>query len=125
MTTDPLAVAERFFAAVAAGDLDAVRDVYAPDAGIWHNTDDVVQTVDENLATLGWVVANLRDREYGDVRRSATADGFVQQHVLRVTNRAGRRVEIPACIVVRLAGDRIARLDEYLDSAGVAAFAER
>jgi len=29
----------RFFAAIEAGDIDAVRSIYAPDALIWHNDD--------------------------------------------------------------------------------------
>jgi uncharacterized protein len=119
-TTDALAVADRFFAAIDAGDLEAVRAIYADDAEIWHNTDGVVQTRDENLRTLGWVVTNLRDRSYDEVRRSAMDDGFVQQHVLRATRADGERVEIPACIVCRVADGRITRLDEYIDSAHVA-----
>jgi uncharacterized protein len=115
-----LALADRFFTAIGAGDLDAVRDIYADDAEIWHNPDGVVQTRDENLRTLGWVVTNLRDRSYDEVRRSATDDGFVQQHVLRATRADGQRVEIPACIVCRVADGRITRLDEYIDSAHVA-----
>ena len=41
--------------------------------------------------------------------------------MLVATNRAGRRVEVPACIVTTIADGRITRLDEYLDSAAVAA----
>ena len=33
-----LALADRFFAAIEAGDLDAVAGIYAPDAVIWHNS---------------------------------------------------------------------------------------
>ena len=117
---DSLAVADRLFAAIEAGDLDAVRDVYAPGAAIWHNTDGIAQSRDENLRTLAWVVGNLRDRSYDDVRRSATADGFVQQHVMRATRTDGERVEIPACIVCTVADGHITRLDEYIDSAHVA-----
>lgn len=119
MTTDPLTVADRLFGAIEAGDVDAVRDLYAPAAEIWHNTDGVVQTPEQNLRTLAWVVQHLRDRSYDDVRRSATDDGFVQQHVLRATTADGRRVELPACIVCTVVDGRITRLDEYLDSAHV------
>jgi uncharacterized protein len=116
MTTDPLAVADQLFAAIEAGDVDTVRDLYALDAEIWHNTDGQLQTPEENLRTLSWVVQNLRDRTYDDVRRSATDDGFVHQHVLRATTGDGRRVELPACVVCTVEDGRITRLDEYLDS---------
>jgi hypothetical protein len=42
----------RFFAALEAGDIDTVREIYAPDALIWHNDDLVEQPVDENLKVL-------------------------------------------------------------------------
>ena len=117
--SDHLEVAERLFKAIEAGDVDAVKEIYAPDAEIWHNTDGVVQSPDDNVRTLAWITTNLRDIAYTEIRRSATDDGFVQQHVLVLTNRAGQRVEVPACIVVRIADGRITRLDEYIDSAVV------
>jgi len=113
-------IADRLFAAIQAGDLDAVRSLYAPDAVIWHNTDGSEQTPDENLRVLRWVVEHLADRRYEEVRRSPTPTGFVQQHVLRCTREDGTRVEIPACIVVTCAEGRITRLAEYLDSGHVA-----
>jgi ketosteroid isomerase-like protein len=117
---DALDVAARLFAAIEAGDIDAVRAIYAPDAEIWHNTDGAVQGPDDNARTLSWVTTNLRGVRYTDVRRSATSTGFVQQHVLVATNRAGQRVAVPACIVATVRDERIIRLDEYLDSAAVA-----
>ena len=118
-------LADRFFAAIEAGDIAAVRAIYAPDAEIWHNTDGLVQSPDDNARTLGWITTNLRDVSYTKVKRSATDDGFVQQHVLVATNRAGERIEVPACIVTTVLDGRITRLDEYLDSASVAAIMAR
>ena len=118
-------LADRFFAAIEAGDIATVREVYAPDAEIWHNTDGLVQSPDDNARTLGWIAANLRDVSYTKIKRSATEDGFVQQHVLVATNRAGARIEVPACIVTAVRDGRITRLDEYLDSASVAAIMAR
>jgi uncharacterized protein len=118
---DPLDVAERLFTAIEAGDIDAVRRLYHPDVEVWHNTDRVVQPRDANLATLAWVMRTLPGLRYAEVRRAATDDGFVQRHVLVATNRAGRRVEVPACVVATVEDGLITRLDEYLDSAAVAA----
>ena len=119
-----LDLADRFFAAIEAADIDAVKDIYAPGAEIWHNTDGIVQTRDDNARTLTWITKNLQGMAYTQVRRSATDDGFVQQHVLVATNRAGRQVEVPACIVVTIADGHITRLDEYIDSASVAKIME-
>lgn len=114
--SDALAVAERFFRAVEAGDVAAIRAIYAPDARIWHNHDRLEQTVDENLRVLGWVAMNLTNRRYRVQRRVAIPGGFMQQHVLEAET-AGGPFSMPACIVCEVKNGRIARLEEYLDSA--------
>lgn len=133
MTPDPHAetepanadtVAERLFAAIEAGDIDAVRSLYSPDVTVWHNHDGLAQSIDDNLRVLGWMSKHLPGARYTDVRRSATDTGFVQQHVLVATSRSGREVAVPACIVADVADGRITRLDEYLDSAHVAQLME-
>jgi ketosteroid isomerase-like protein len=116
-----LAFARRFFAAVAEGDLDTVRDCYAPDAVIWQAYDQSTQTREQNLALLGWIKDNVRDFRYEDVRCEATPTGFVEQHMTCGVSPSGKGFRVPACVVVRVANGRITRLDEYLDSAQVAA----
>ena len=79
---ETLAFAERFVHAIQVGDVPAVRACYAPGAKIWHNTDDVEQTVDDNVKVLEWFMRKLPDRHYRVLRREALKDGFLQQHVL-------------------------------------------
>ena len=122
-SSESLEVAEKLFAAISRGDLEAVRALYAPDAAIWHNHDGIVQDPAANLRVLGWVVKNIAGLRYEEIRRQATPSGFVQQHVLRGTAPNGTPLEIPACIVCTVAGGRITRLDEYLDSAQLAPLA--
>jgi ketosteroid isomerase-like protein len=112
-----LAFAERFMDAIGKGDADTVRACYAPDAKIWHNFDGVEQTVDQNLKSLGWFARKLPDRHYRVLRREALKDGFMQQHVLEATLPDGAKWAMDACVVVRIEGGLIVRLDEYLDSA--------
>ncbi len=114
-------LAERLTAAIEAGDIDAVAAIYAPDAVIWHNDDGVEQTKDQNLRVLGWLVKHTAKREYRAIRRYEIDGGFVQQHELYVEFADGRTAALPACLIVHVAGDHITRLDEYLDSAAVAA----
>jgi ketosteroid isomerase-like protein len=116
-TTD---VADRIFAAIEAGDADAVADIYADDAVIWHNNDGVEQTKEENMRVLRWLVRSTSRREYCAIRRFEIDGGFVQQHDLHVEFDDGRSAVLPACLVVQVDGDRITRIDEYLDSAGAA-----
>jgi len=117
--SDALDLAERFFRAVERGDIDQIRAIYAPDARIWHNHDRKEQTVDENLRVLVWVARNLTNRRYKVQRRVAIPGGFLQQHVLEAET-AGGPFSMPACVVVEVRDGRIARLEEYLDSAQAA-----
>ena len=112
-------IAARLIAAIEAGDPDAVRALYADDFVIWHNNDGQTQTKEENLAVLGWLIRNVKDRRYENVRRSPTPTGFVQQHVLRGVWPNGQALELPACLIGEVRDGLITRLDEYLDSAAV------
>jgi len=113
-----LEVARRFFAAIERADLSAVRETYAPDAVIWHNIDRKAKTRDENLAMLAFAIENVANLRYEDVRLQPIVGGFVEQHVVRGTEKAsGRELVLPAVVVCAVAGGRITRLDEYFDSA--------
>jgi ketosteroid isomerase-like protein len=120
MQNDPLELAERLIDAIQRGDVEAVRAVYAPECVIWHNNDRVEQRVDDNLAVLRWVVTNIKDLRYEQIRRQRTDTGFVEQHVLRGTAPNGQALDIPACLVCTVQDGRITRLDEYLDTAHLA-----
>ena len=114
-----IAAARALFGAIEKGDVEGVRRIYAPHAKIWHNTDGVEQNVEENLAVLAWVIANIMDVRYTDARLQPTPSGFVQQHVLRGIFK-GSEIAIPACIVATVENGLITRIDEYLDSAQIA-----
>ena len=114
---DYLDFAARYMGAIQSGDTDVVRACYAPDAKLWHNTDGIEQTVEENMKLLGWMIRDIPVRNYRIVRREALADGFVQQHVLEATLPGGEPWTMDACAVVRIKDGVIVRLDEYIDSA--------
>jgi uncharacterized protein len=113
--TTHLVLAARFFAAIESGDVATVEALYHPDARIWHNTDGLKQTRDQNMAVLRWMLRTLRAVTYDVGRRDALPDGFVQQHVLRAILPSGEALAMPACIVAKVEGEAIIRLDEYLD----------
>lgn len=120
MPPPALEVAERLFAAIAAGDIDAVAALYHPDVVVWHNTDGMEQTAQDNLIILRWVTHNIADLRYEEVRRAETPAGFVQQHVMRGIAPNGTPIEVPACVVCTVENGKITRLDEYLDAAHTA-----
>ena len=122
MSAEVAALARRFFDAIEAGDFAVVADCYADDAVIWHNTDRLDSTKAENLEVLTNFVKNVPVRRYEDRRLVVNADGFVQQHVLVCPRADGTRRELPAAIVCEVKGGRITRLDEYFDSAQLAAW---
>ncbi|MFV0260802.1 MAG: nuclear transport factor 2 family protein [Acidimicrobiales bacterium] len=115
------AALDRLVDAITTGDADAVRALYHPDARIWHNFDQVEQTVDENLLTLAWMIEQLPERRYEQIVRWPIDGGTVQQHVLRGTTAGGVDVDMPACLFAWVDGDRITRIEEYVDTAQAAA----
>jgi ketosteroid isomerase-like protein len=116
------ALAERFFDAVEAGDVAALQAFYAPEATIWHNTDEVEQTREANLETLRGFIRLIPSRTYAKRRLKVFEGGFVHQHELQGVRRDGVHVRLTACIVCEVREGLITRLDEYFDSAQVTAF---
>ena len=119
---DPLGVAERFFAAIEAGDVDTVREIYHPDVVIWHNYDGLDRresgdSREANLKVLAGLPERIAGAKYDVWYREATSTGFVQQHVLKGTMPNGQPIELPACIVCKVEEGWITRLDEYFDPA--------
>lgn len=107
---------DRAFEALERGDLDAARDCFTEDAVVWHGFDRVARGLDETLADWTGLVAAFPERGLEDIRRRTAGDGaFVQQHLFVVRDAAGSRRAWPVCIVVRIEGGRITRLDEYID----------
>ena len=117
--TDRLASA--FFAAIARADLDAVREIYSPDAQVWHNVTGRTQTREENLALLKYFTGRVSELRYEVLSRELFPGGFVQRHVLHGKVASGELIAAPVCVVVHVAGGRIERLYEYLDPAAVRA----
>jgi len=114
------AVAERLTQAIAANDAEALADLYAPDSVVWHNTD----RVERKLEDVQALVRAIRDVARCAVAVSATMiteRGFVQTQENSYTFRDGTSTRFHAALVVELDDNaRITRLEEYLDSAGLA-----
>ena len=65
------------------------------------------------LQGLHRAVSGLR---YDVVRRAVTADGVLQQHVLRGQLPNGAEVELHAAMYLQVRDGHITRIEEYLDS---------
>jgi uncharacterized protein len=112
---------DAFCRALEAGSVAGVLACYAPDARIWHNFDQLALTPEESVAGLDTLFTAFTARRYLDVRRRPTCDGFVQQHILRLERADGIVIDWPGCIVFTLEQGKIARLEEYVDLAQLAA----
>jgi len=110
-------VVVRFFAALEAGDIATLREIYAPDAVVWHNDDLLEQSVDDNLKVLQGLHRAVSGLRYDIVRRVPAADGVIQQHVLRGTLPDGTDVELHAAMYLQVRDGHVTRIEEYLDSA--------
>jgi ketosteroid isomerase-like protein len=114
-------LADRLFAAIEAGDSDALGAMYADDVRVWHNTDHIEMTKEQNLASLDALAAVTVSRRFSDVRRHEIDGGFVQQHVMHL-DFGTHQGELPACLVVMVEDGLVTRVDEYFDNSTVAAF---
>ncbi len=112
---NPMELAARLVGAIETGDLAAVRSLYAPGVVVWTCFDDHERDADSSLRVLEWLVGATSERRYEVTRRVEIDSGVLQQHVLHATAHSGKTFSMPACLVIRTEGDRITRIDEYLD----------
>ena len=114
-------VMDAFNDAFTTGDLTEAEACFAKNAIIWHNTDGIELTVDGLLGGMKAVIDFIPVRRVEVTRRDVFADFCVQQQAIVGLNSLNRPVRILTCIVCRFAaGGKIARVDEYLDSAAMA-----
>jgi len=114
-------IADGVVAAITAGDSAALGELYADDVVIWHNTDGIEMTKEQNLASLDALAAMTTARSFSNIRRYDIEGGFVQQHVMHLDWGSGSG-ELPGCLIVTVEDGKIIRADEYLDGATIATF---
>ena len=108
-------LARRFVRALNQKDEAAIREIYAPDARIWHNFDNKYQTIDENMRGMYWIHKRLSGIDYDVVRLVELPDGYLQEHVLRGKLPSGENFAMPACVICTVQDGRVTSLREYLD----------
>ena len=117
-------IAETLTRAIAEADVEVLARTYAPDARIWHSTDCVELTVNELLG-LTRQIAQVATATVEVTGRHRTETGFVQTHRATFVLPGGGTTSFHAALIAVLDDDgRITRLDEYLDSAGLAPLIE-
>ncbi len=117
----PTELADRFVAAIEAGDTAELEQLLADELVVWANFTNAENDRATTLAILRWLHRNLGGLHYEIVERVATSEGYVQRHILRGTAPDGTDVAAPACLIVTVRDGRITRIAEYLDSAHIRA----
>ena len=105
------------FAAAEAGDWAKFRSMFANDAVLKQNVGPE-QPVDVAMQTLPLFTADGTTLKYENVRRVHGESSITEIHDAVFTKPDGRVIRIDICVVVQYNDDgKIARTDEYLDSA--------
>jgi hypothetical protein len=106
--------------AAESGQGEEVAANFAPEAVIWHNTDEVTLTMAENFPPSVAFMSKVPERRYEDLRVTEFAGGFILQHRIVGTTDEGEPFALPSCAVMRVRDGKIVSIDEYFDSAPLA-----
>ncbi len=114
------ATAERLTAAMAACDADLMREIFAPDATIWHSGDRSELGLTELLDGVRATREAARTVELSVTGRFVTDTGFVQTQQTTYHLGGRRSSRFDAAMFVRLdQRGRITRIEEYFDAAAL------
>jgi ketosteroid isomerase-like protein len=114
-----LSTVTKFFAALQSGDTATCESLFTDDGVVWTNYAQSEQPKAEALAALSGL-AQL-DARFDIIGRDVIGSTCIQRHVVRVVLPGGEVAAIPAIQRISLEGNRIRRIEEYMDSAQMAA----
>ncbi len=116
---DAVSTCEALFTAFADSDEAAIRALCADDLVAIQNGAPPMRL--NSLIRFTLAVNNvIKDFHYEEPIRSASATGFVEEHMVCGTLPDGNPLKIPACVVGEIHDGKITVLREYLDSAAAA-----
>jgi ketosteroid isomerase-like protein len=116
---DVLTTVDKFFTALATGDQATCQALFTDDAVVWHNYTQQEQPKDDALAALAGL-AHLQ-AHFDIVGRDLVDNTCVQRHIVRMSLPNGEVAAIPAIQRISCVDGRIQRIEEYMDSAQMAA----
>ncbi len=117
MTNEEIAAA--LFTAFEDGDMETVRTLCASEFKARQNLNPELN-IDTLIQFSQAVSAVVKDFRYEEVRRAATATGFVEEHMVRGRLEDGSELNIAACVVADIEDGKIFSIREYLDSVAAA-----
>lgn len=99
--------------------MEALRELYADDAVVWHNYDEKDVPASTTEAALRGLHDAVTDLDWEDVAVQTTESGFVWQAIITGTAPGGS-LHAHTCVVATVDDGRISRIEEYLDPSGFA-----
>jgi ketosteroid isomerase-like protein len=111
------ALARKLVNAAATGNVDELKAIFDQNAVIWHNTDGLTVTMDDNLPIAAVFAAKVPHRSYEDIKITPFDGGYVQQHQWVGKSIDGEPFRLSACAIMHVRNGKIVRIDEYFDSA--------
>lgn len=122
MTVDEMGVfAARLMRSLQDGDFATAVDCFKPDSTWWMNGK-LRGRFAEILPEMKAAKASRGVNPHLEIRRMCTEDGFIDQHVVRLPREGKLPAELAICVVARVDADgRVARFEEYFDSAALTA----
>lgn len=112
-------IARALFDALAQTDDQRVRALCAPTMTVSQNGDNPMD-LDALLRFNRLVHGVVSGFHYEDMVCAATADGFVEEHVVRGTLADGTAINLAACIVASVCDGLVTSVREYVDTAAAA-----
>jgi hypothetical protein len=106
-------LAERLVEAFSSYDAVALEPLLAPDVIHWVNITQQEQGRDRMLKQIGAEGRYIATAEFELREHAETGEGFVLQLVVSGETTVGAPFTVPVCLVVRVDGDRVVRIDEY------------
>lgn len=112
---DNVVIAERFITAIDTEDTQAMREIYATDATVWHDFDRQEQSVNTNIDSLLNLRQAIPSVRWVTTRIEPLPTGFLLTYDLTMTF-GERTLAIPACVIATVANDQITRLEEWVNA---------
>lgn len=110
-----LALAQKFFAAGQAHDIETMKTLINDDVIIWYNFNGL--TLDRT-AFIEFLTASYKSdmkTEYNDIKITPSSSGFVEEGILRISV-GGKEHVAPFCLVGTIRDGKLSRVNEYFDS---------
>ena len=113
------ALASRLVEAIERKDIEALKQIYAPDVEYWVNVTDQSQGLEAILELTQLFNQKIKDLHHEIESRDFFPGGLVQRSRIKGELASGEALAVPLCLVIYVEDGRITRLYEYINAASM------